>query len=115
CYWGFRYEAQGRSFIGHPEETHATLHKLLGYLSRQQIPFSLSQDVESILAETQLSQDELNRAIQTGALLKAGNIRAVKTRDFLEFLAARILRPLKEHQVKAALHLIGVQNGANFS
>jgi SNF2 family DNA or RNA helicase len=115
CYWGFRYETQTRSFIGQAAETHATLHKLLGYLLRQQIPFSLSQDVESIRAETQLSQNELSRAIQTGALLKAGNIRAVETRDFLEFLATRIPRPLKEHQVKAALHLIGVRNGANFS
>lgn len=65
--------------------------------------------------EIRQSKDDLNRAIQTGALLKAGDIRAVEARDFLEFLATHIPRQLKEHQVKAALHLIGVRNGANFS
>lgn len=115
CYWGFRYGAQTRSFIGQTAETSATLQRLLRYLSRQQIPFHLSEPVESLRLETQLSKDELDRATHTGALLKAGNIREVEARDFLEFLHTRVARPLKEHQVKAALHLLAVRNGANFS
>lgn len=115
CYWGFRYEAQTRLFIGSIAEAHETLDKLLGYLSRHQIPFSLNEDVKSILAETQLAKSELSQAIETGGLLKAGNARAVEAPDFLTYVATRVSRPLKEHQVKAALHLIGVRNGANFS
>ena len=115
CYWGFGYKAQTRSFTGQTAETSVTLQKLLRYLSQQQIPFSLSENVESLRLETQLSKDELDRAIHTGALLKAGNIREVEARDFLEFLHTGIVRPLKDHQVKAALHLLAVGNGANFS
>jgi SNF2 family DNA or RNA helicase len=115
CYWGFRYEAQTRLFIGSIAGVQETLDKLLGYLSRHQIPFSLSKDVKSILAEAQLAKNELSQAIETGAHLKAGNARAVEAPDFLTYVATRVSRPLKEHQIKAALHLIGVRNGANFS
>lgn len=115
CYWGFRYEAQTRSFVGQTVETNATLQKVLRYFSQRQMPFSLSEQVDSVRAETQLSKDELDRAIHTGALLKAGNTGEIEAGEFLAFLRTSIARPLKEHQAKAALHLLAVGNGANFS
>jgi SNF2 family DNA or RNA helicase len=115
CYWGFHYEAEARLFTGKIAKANDTLEKLTAYLSRQEICFSLSQDVKSILAETQASKSDLKQAIEKGALVKAGNPRALEAPDFLNFVATRIVRPLKSHQVKAALHLIGVRNGANFS
>lgn len=115
AYWGFHYEAEARLFTGIVGEAHDTLEKLTGYLSRQEIPFSLTEDVKSILAESQLAKSELSQAIEAGTLLKSGKARAAEVPDFLNFVATRVSRPLKEHQVKAALHLIGVRNGANFS
>jgi hypothetical protein len=115
CYWGFCYEAQTRSFIGQTSETGSTLQKLLPYLSQQRISFSLDQHAESMRLEAQHSKAELDRAVRTGALLKAGNASGSEVLDFLKFLHTRIARPLKEHQVKAALHLLAVGNAANFS
>lgn len=114
-YWGFSYEAQTRSFSGETAQTNATLEKVLRYLSAQQIPFSLGEDVEFLRTGAQLSKDELDRAIHAGARLKAGEVREVEGSDFLEFLRSHIARPLKEHQIKAALHLLAVRHGANFS
>lgn len=114
-YLGFRYDADTKSYIGEPAELEVTLDKLVGYFSRKQIAFILDPDATALQAQTQHFKEELSQAVRTGALLKAGNTRAVETRDFLEFLATRIPRKLKEHQVKAALHLIGIRNGANFS
>lgn len=115
CYWGFHFDTKTKSYVARPTDIHVILQKLLGYLSHQQIPFTVGQEVMAAQVEIRQSKDELSRAIQTGAVLKAGDIRAVEARDFLEFLATHIPRQLKEHQVKAALHLIGVRNGANFS
>ncbi len=115
CYWGFQYEANTHLFTEKVRRAHDTLDKLIGYLSRQQISFSLSEDAKAIQAETQLAKSELTQAIQAGTLLKAGDTKAVEATDFLNFVAARCSRPLKKHQVKAAIHLIGVRNGANFS
>jgi SNF2 family DNA or RNA helicase len=115
CYWGFRYDAKGHVFTRDVPEAHDTLGKVLGYFSREEISFSLSEDVKAILAKTQLAETELARAIEEGALLKAGKARSVEAADFVRFASTKCLRPLKKHQLKAALHLIGVRNGANFS
>ena len=115
CYWGFLFNTEAKSYVAIPVDVNVTVEKIVGYFSRHQIPFVLSQEAVSAQVEMQGSKAELNRAIQTGAILKTGDLRSVDSRAFLEFLATQIPRQLKEHQVKAALHLIGVQNGANFS
>src|SRR5439155_5051209 len=33
----------------------------------------------------------------------------------IEFVSNKLARPLKQHQVKASLHLVAIVNGANFS
>lgn len=114
-YWGFRYDAASRTYVGRHADVHVALDKLLGYFVRQKVRFSLSEDIVAAKAAIERSKDELNRALSTGDLLKTGSLRAVEAREFLEFLANKIPRRLKEHQIKAALHLLGVRNGANFS
>ncbi len=115
-YWGFRYEPNTQSHIAQSEEIYSLLQKITKYLSRYQIPLELSQEVESAQAEVQLAQDELSQALEAGTLFKkSGATELFNAREFMDFLTSRIPRRLKEHQVKAALHLLAVRNGANFS
>lgn len=113
--WGFQYEPSTKSYIAQSEEIYALLQKITKYFTRYQIPLELSQDVELAQAEVQRSQDELNQALEAGALFKSGATESFNVRDFTDFLISRIPRRLKEHQIKAALHLLAVRNGANFS
>jgi len=113
--WGFRHEPNTNSYIARADEIYILLQKITKYLSRYQIPLELSQDVELAQEEMQRSQDELNQAVEMGALFKSGATESFNVRDFTDFLISRIPRRLKEHQVKAALHLLAVRNGANFS
>jgi len=115
CYWGFHFSMDTKSYIVRPVDLHVTLEKVNGYLSRHKIAFTVSQEVAAVQEEAKRSKMELGHAIQAGALLKDGDTHAVEAGGFMAFLSAHIPRQLKEHQVKAALHLIAVQNGANFS
>lgn len=45
----------------------------------------------------------------------ADTLDSAGTREFFAFLERDVPRRLKQHQCKAALHLLSVQNGANFS
>ena len=50
-----------------------------------------------------------------GGEVKSGNLEQPQTPHFLKFLSHGLRRPLLQHQVKAALHLVNVAHGANFS
>jgi SNF2 family DNA or RNA helicase len=118
-YWGLHYDAEARAFLTEAatsKEIVSTLvGKLLPYFSRYNIPVSLAPEIESLHAETLRLKDELNRALKGGALFKAGQVNEATTKPFIEFLRNSLARRLKDHQVKAALHLLAVGNGANFS
>lgn len=115
CYWGFHFNTEMKAYIAHPLDFHNALDKLLAYLSRHKIPFTVSQEVSAALEETERTKTEMSQAIQAGTRLKEGDTDAVQVSDFIKFLGSQISRQLKDHQVKAALHLIAVRNGANFS
>src|ERR1039457_4673771 len=57
----------------------------------------------------------MQQALEAGTLCKRADRKALKAPAFLKFLSENIPRKLKDHQVKAALHLLAVSNGANFS
>src|ERR1035441_10994146 len=57
----------------------------------------------------------MQQALEAGTLCKRADRKALKAPAFLKFLSENIPRKLKEHQIKAALHLLAVGNGANFS
>lgn len=98
-----------------PETAAALVGKLLPYFSRYGIGVSLAPAIESLHSATQRVKEELNRALRAGVLLKSGHVSASGTKDFISFLRDSLARRLKEHQIKAALHLLVVGNGANFS
>jgi superfamily II DNA or RNA helicase len=114
-YWGFKPDPDRRRLAASPVDLHVTLDKVLAYLTKYQIPHVVAEDVAASQAQLSRMRGDLQAAIVAGAALKDGDIRAVATADFLSFVDAHIPRKLKPHQIKAALHLLAVGNGANFS
>jgi SNF2 family DNA or RNA helicase len=114
-YWGFRFDVGTRSYVGEHEHLGATIEKVRRYFSRHQLPLSLTEEVVASQAELEQSRGELSHARREGEKVKSGKVQPADYSDFLRFLDSEIARPLKEHQLKAALHLLSIRHGANFS
>lgn len=114
-YWGFKVESGSSRFVASPADRHATLDKVLRYFVNHAIPHTVAEEVASAQAELTQLREALQLAAKTGAAFKAGDVRAAAAPEFLAFLANEVQRKLKPHQIKAALHLLAVGNGANFS
>jgi SNF2 family DNA or RNA helicase len=115
AYWGFAPDQMPGRLVASPVDVHATLDKVLAYLARHSIPHDVTAEVAASRAALTELREELTEAISNGSRFKSGEVGAVTPAEFLSFVAEHIPRKLKEHQLKAALHLLGVTNGANFS
>lgn len=115
AYWGFVLDASSDRLVASPVDVHATLDKVLAYLDRHSIAHEVTAGVAASKAALAGLRGELHQAVAKGTRFKAGELTAADAADFLAFVAATIPRKLKEHQLKAALHLLAVTNGANFS
>jgi SNF2 family DNA or RNA helicase len=111
--WGLQYDTRSSNYLG-TRDDQGLVEKLIGYFSRAQIPYELSQEVEQIKAELESQHRHLMRALEEGARFKRAEPVSGELRPFLDFLGA-LPRRLKPHQVKAAVHFLAVGNGANFS
>ena len=89
--------------------------KVLSYLSRSQIPHDVSAQVEEMVERSRNAGNQLAKAKAHGQEFKDGTPNHSDAEDFLSFLRLHVCRDLKEHQIKAALHLLAVKNAANFS
>jgi len=114
-FWGFHFDAIIDGFKCEPENLAQLLIKLTKYFKRNNIQFELNKKAEGIFNEHIKTSGELQNALQIGNTLKDGNLKTIDTKAFYSFLRTYIPRQLKEHQLKAALHLLSVKNGANFS
>jgi SNF2 family DNA or RNA helicase len=114
-YWGFRYDQASRSFFASPDNVHLTLDKLLAYFERCQIKCDLDAKVAASRVEMSEFRKVLEQALSQGTAVKHGDVTTFRPSEFLQFIGEKIPRRLKEHQIKAALHLLAVGNGANFS
>lgn len=115
AYWGFMFEPSANALVALPVDVHSTLDKVLAYLTQHDIAYGVSDEVAASKVALAQFRTELSQAVKGGAQLKDGHINTTDTAAFLSFVAANIPRRLKEHQLKAALHLLAVGNGANFS
>ena len=118
-YWGFRPDIDKRTFLSDSRTSQEALSsnvgKLLTYFSRCGIRVALSEDVQSLQDKEERFKQELNQALRLGALFKAGDAKGTKAKEFTNYIRHSLSRRLKDHQIKAALHLLTVKNGANFS
>lgn len=114
-YWGFRAEPGTNRFVASPMDQHETLDKVLTYFAKHAIPHAVAEEIASTRAELAEMREALRAAIEAGTGFKDGNLAVTTASDFLSFLSTQVPRRLKPHQIKAALHLLAVGNGANFS
>ena len=114
-HWGFKFVPELKSFEASPQDMNATLEKVLTYFSRYELSCSLAPEVTERREERVRVKGELGVALQRGAAVKDGDVTTHRPDDFIQFLTTNVQRKLKEHQLKAVLHLLAVGNGANFS
>lgn len=115
AYWGFAADQSPDRLVARPVDVHGTLDKVLTYFGKHGIAHELAAEVAESRATLDGLRTELRDAVAKGTRFKDGKLSAADSAAFLSFVAERIPRRLKEHQLKAALHLLAVTNGANFS
>src|ERR1043165_878070 len=115
AYWGFAADQSSGRLVASPVDVHSTLDKVLSYFGKHGIAHEVAHEVAESRAALNALRDQLRKAIERGARLKNGRLAAADSATFLSLVAERIPRKLKEHQLKAALHLLAVTHGANFS
>ena len=112
-FWGLlQNEERNWHFSG--DNTFITLQKIMQYLHAQKLDCEMDNELASGLATIEQEQSSLSISLQAGLAIKNGDLYR-ENKDFLLFVRSRLPRELKHHQIKAALHLLSVENGANFS
>lgn len=114
-YWGFAESEDARVFTLDESSSGRILPRLIEYFGKEHIEYEVSRPLQQILDAVQQARQMMYAATERCKKLKGGKINTEEARDFLEFLDQRIPRKLKQHQIKAALHLLAARNGANFS
>lgn len=115
AYWGFVFEPHTSRLVAAPADIHGTLDKVLKYLLRHGIAHTVTAQVAADQLKIKGLRAQLEGALESGRRFKTEGKPTSDSSDFLSFLRNQIPRRLKDHQLKAALHLLAVENGANFS
>ena len=114
-YWGFDSEAEGTRFVATTANASELAGKVSSYLERRNCVYELESSINTLLENVRIAQETASLSLDKGRRIKEGNLDVGEANDFLSFLNQHVPRKLKDHQYKAALHLLGVGNGANFS
>jgi hypothetical protein len=114
AFWGFSQRSEGR--FERPASTAAdVIGKLIILLKKASLDYHLDEGTVRLLEDHQSISRQLNEAVRRGRQFKDATRVESDLADFVAFARKELQRPLKEHQLKAALHLLSVENGANFS
>ena len=113
-YWGFDATQTHNELISQQPPSQ-TIIKLVDYFIKEEIRFELSEFCRSYYEQLVNDTNEFQSYIEKARLYKNSKIEEKELEEFISFLKTSIPRQLKEHQVKAALHLGYIKNGANFS
>ena len=115
AFWGLDFDPAIRCFVSPPEAKAVLVQKIIGYLERSGVTCDIGPDVRSAIDERRAAESALANALAKGRGMKSGALSVEGARDFRAYLEHAVRRKLKDHQLKAALHLLSVENGANFS
>ncbi len=115
AFWGFEYDSAGNRFSAHRGDDITLVQKVTSYLEKSGCSYLVNAELESVLERIKSAETALIIARDAGMKLKDGAVDMLKVQEFIDYLKKNLPRRLKEHQIKAALHLLAVQNGANFS
>lgn len=114
-FWGFNKVPGASKYVFSSKRPNIVAIKVISYFKKEAVSYSLTPSSDVYLAELrQIANKDENIKI-IGGDFKNGKYDIAKYNEFLKFVKKNILRPLKEHQIKAAFHLYLVENGANFS
>jgi len=114
-FWGFVKAPGDNLYKLSSKRIDSVLPKLLKYFDGEGISYSLSPSCQKYLSELSRKIDRFERIKASGKEYKEGKFDSANFNEFSSFVNNKILRQLKEHQLKAAFHLYLVENGANFS
>lgn len=115
AYFGFEYQVGAGLYTGKSDDLFGLLQKTSSYFSSSNIPYELTSEAKELQAKITGRREELSRSMNAGRLFKSGLSKPAETKSFMEFISKQLPRQMKEHQIKAALHILSVRNGANFS
>ena len=79
------------------------------------VQIELDPNTEEVIRCRKEANEQLQESRERGEAIKKAKIDQLATSKFMKFLKNGLKRPLLSHQVKAALHLLSVAYGANFS
>ena len=79
------------------------------------VPLEFDAATIEIVERRNKARDHLEDSRRLGQVIKEGEIEQSGTGEFLNFLRNSLKRRLLPHQVKAAIHLVNLAHGANFS
>lgn len=115
AYWGFSFDAGAHRFVQQGGATEDAPRRVIDYLQSAGVDVDVSEEVAVRLVRVEEQRGEMMRALRAGAAMKDGQLDESIVEAFRGFLTRSVPRSLKSHQFKAAVHLLTVGNGANFS
>jgi len=115
AYWGFHLSRGSGRFECKAANAENLVRKLVNYFEKSGLPYELNPQAEQALSRLATLASNLSTAMSRGNSIKNGKLDASVVDDLLLFVRSSIRRELKDHQIKAAIHLLSVGNGANFS
>lgn len=114
--WDFLKQGPECIFVCKAHDLYTILNKVVRYLKKHSFDYIVDASLQPVIEECEKKSRSLSDSQRVGASVKEGNISSIQVvPPFLNFLQENLHRKLKPHQVKAAIHLLCVRNGANFS
>ena len=114
-FWGFSKDAKENIYKCSTKEFDTILPKLFNYFGKEKILYSLSTICKQHIGQIRRRNKNFESIKTLGLKYKKGKFKTDEFNKFLSFIAKKLPRVLKNHQLKAAYHLYLLQNGANFS
>lgn len=114
-FWGFSLQKGINQFVAKPDNLAELTEKISGYLNKHDLKHEIEATLVTQIEKNQRYKKFVLQAKERGRKFKEGSFNDIDTSEFHAFLRGNISRTLKDHQIKSALHLLAVENGANFS
>ena len=115
AFWGFATESPENRFVSSAGSGRDLVEKVSGYFASCKFAVELDESARAAVAASVDANEALRAARQYGRAFKEGQHEPEGSQEFFAFLENSVPRRLKEHQRKAALHLIATGNAANLS
>ena len=115
AFWGFSEEGNDNRYSAVPSDLVELASKVAKYFEKCNLVYNIELPLSNILMARQQTEETILESKVRGSRLKEGIVDEELADEFLAFLHNNVPRTLRDHQVKSALHLLTVGNGANFS